>query len=260
MKILYIDQGGENGDQWHEERHGCVTGTKFESAIGACFTSAKYKEDVLVTKERWALGGGIWEFDEGGKLTCIKQGKQTKKSRDKQITLMQELVSDRQSELEIGDYQSAEMERGSELEPIAIEAVMKRHKVTFEQCGMLVSKSMPKFKFSPDAIALDKSGSVVVGGGETKSKMGRKHIQYQVENVVPPEHLLQCLCPMVMSDTVKWWIFSHYDDRNKVNDLFTVGIKRADYEDFIQVAREVLKEFLSEVDEMVEQMGGAYND
>jgi|GEM_PF-1469682 len=260
MKILYIEQGGENGDQWHEERHGCVTGTKFESAIGACFTSAKYKEDVLVTKERWALGGGIWEFDDNGKLTCIKQGKQIKKSRDKQITLMQELVSDRQSELEISDYCSAEMERGNELEGPAIEAVSKRHKVKFDKCGMLISESIPNFKFSPDAISLGSNGEVVVGGAETKSKMGRKHIQYQVEKAVPPEHLLQCLCPMVMSDTVKWWIFSHYDDRNKVNDLFTVGIKRADYEDFIQVARKVLIEFLNEVNEMVEQMGGAYND
>jgi hypothetical protein len=62
-----------------------------------------------------------------------------------------------------------------------------------------------------------------------------------------------------MDDCVKWWIFGHYDDRNHINDLFTTGIKRADYEEFIQVAREVLSEFIKEVNETVEKMGGIYH-
>ena len=255
---MYMPQGGDGGDQWHVERHGCVTGTKFESSIGACFTSAKYnKEGEITTKERWEMGGKTWEF-EGSKLVCIKDGKQSKKSRDKQITLLYEIVSDRQSEVEINDYQTAEMERGTELEPVSVELAGKKHNVAFILCGMLVSDTLPMFKFSPDAIVLDKNNAVV-GGYETKSKMGKKHIQYQVDNVVPPEHLMQCLCPMAMDDSVKYWIFGHYDDRNKVNELFTTGIKKDNYNDFIQVARKVLTEFLNEADKLAQKMGGAYN-
>lgn len=245
MKIIDIPQGS---DQWHEERHGCVTGTKIESAIGACFS---------VAKQQWEMGGKTWEFS-GTELVCVKDGNQTKKSKDKQKTLLLELVSDRQSELEINDFCSADMERGNLLEPLSLKAASIKHSVLLEDCGMLQSDTMPRFKFSPDGVCLDKNGAVI-GGYETKSKQGKHHIEYMIDNVVPHEHLLQCLCPMIMDDCVKWWLFGHFDDRNKINDLFTVGIKRADYEEFIKVAREVLKDFIADVELTVKKMGGEYN-
>lgn len=245
MKILEIAQGS---DQWHEERFRSVTGTKLESAIGACYSAAK---------AQWVLGGKAWEFD-GDKLVCVKEGKQTKVSRDKQNTLLLELVSEHQSELEINDFCSADMERGNDLEPHSVAAASKRHKVNFVTCGMLQSDTMSSFKFSPDAIYLDKN-DVIVGGYETKSKAGKKHIEYIVADEVPAEHLLQCLCPMIMDDCVKWWVFGHYDDRNKINNLFTKGIKRENYEDFIQEARSLLVAFLAEVDATVEKLGGGYH-
>lgn len=245
MKILDIEQ---SSDQWHVERHGCITGTKIESALGACYSAAK---------GQWQMGGKTWEF-QGSALVCVKDGKPLKASTDKQQTLLLELVSDMQSELEIDDFCSETMERGNDLEPVSVLKASEKHKVNFEPCGMLISDTLPTFKFSPDAICKDKNG-VVVGGYETKSKAGKKHIEYQIAGVVPPEHLMQCLCSMIMDDSVKWWVFGHYDDRNHVNDLFTTGIKRADYEEFIQAARTVLVEFIEEVNTTVEKMGGVYN-
>lgn len=222
MKILDIKQGE---DQWHIERHGCVTGTKIQQAIGAKYSKAK----------GWTLGNA-----------------------DIQKTLMLELASDIQSEIEIDDYCSADMQRGNDLEPLSVLAASERLGVEFKPCGMLQSDTMPRFKFSPDAIYLDKSG-VVVGGYETKSKSGKKHIEYIVADEVPAEHLWQCLCPMIMDDSVKWWVFGHYDDRNHVNNLFTKGIKRADYEEQIQEARGILIQFFKDLDLMVENLGGVYN-
>ncbi len=240
MKIIDIEQ---SSDQWHEERHGCVTGTKLENAIGACYSAAK---------DQWQMGGKTFEFD-GDKLVCIKTGKPTAASLKKQRTLLLELVSDRQSELEIVDFTSAAMERGNELEPLSLKAASIKHGVLFEPCGMLQSDTHSDFKFSPDGIYKDKNG-VVVGGYETKSKQGKTHIEYILDNRVPPEHLMQCLCPMILDDCVKWWLFGHYDDRNRVNNLFTKGIKREDYEDFILTARLVLKEFLAEVEAVDKQI------
>ena len=222
MKIIEIDQGS---DQWHVERFRCVTGTKIQSAIGAKYSKAK----------GWTLG-------------------------DKKIqqTLLLELVSDYQSELEIDDYCSEAMERGNDLEPLSVSEASKRLDVNFTPCGMLQSDTLPGFKFSPDAVCLDKNG-VVVGGYETKSKSGKKHIEYMLANEVPPEHLWQCLCPMIMDDCVKWWAFGHYDDRNHIDNLFLKGIKRSDYEEQIKEARLLLIEFFAELDAMVEKMGGIYH-
>lgn len=245
MKILDITQ---SSDQWHEERFRSVTGTKIESAIGACYSNAK---------NQWVLGGKTWEF-EGDKLICVKEGNPTKASTDKQNTLLLELVSEWQSELEINDYCSAEMERGNDLEPLSVAAASERFKVNFVPCGMLQSDTLPAFKFSPDAVYYNKDG-VITGGYETKSKAGKKHIEYIIADQLPPEHLLQCLCPMIMDDSVKFWLFGHFDDRNQVNNLFTKMIKRENYEEFIQVARSLLVEFLAEVDETVKKLGGVYN-
>lgn len=245
MKILKISQGS---DSWHEERWACVTGTRIESAVGASYSNA--------TKS-WKLGGKTWIMD-GEKLVIDSSKKTVAIDRKKQQTLLLELVSERQSSLEIDDYCSADMERGNDLEPFSLVAASERHKVNIEPCGMLQSDTLPRFKFSPDGVCFNKDG-VIVGGYETKSKAGKKHIEYIMADEVPSEHLLQCLCPMIMDDCVKWWIFGHFDDRNNINNLFTKGIKRENYEDFINEARSLLIEFLSQVDFAVEKLGGEYH-
>lgn len=222
MIELEIPQGS---DQWHEERHGCVTGTKIQQAVGAKYSKVK----------GWTIG-----------------------NKEVQETLMMELVSDIQSELEIDDYCSEAMERGNELEPLSVDAASEKMGVKFEVCGMLQSTKHKRFKFSPDAVCKNQAG-VIIGGYETKSKSGKKHIEYQVKNEVPSEHFWQCLCPMIMSDSVKWWAFGHYDDRNHINKLFTCGIKRSDHEELILEAREVLAKFFVDLDAMVIDLGGEYN-
>jgi len=222
MKIINIAQGS---DIWHEERFRCITGTKMQSAIGAKY-SAKTK--------KWTLG-------------------------DKKIqrTLLLELVSEFQSILEIDDFSNEAMQRGHDLEPISVEKAAKALGVTFESCGMLQSDKHEMFKFSPDAIC--KENGVIVGGYETKSKAGKKHIEYFEDDRVPPEHLWQCLCPMIMDDCVEWWSFGHYDDRNKINDLFIKKIYRSEYTQFINEARVLLDDFILEVQQTVIKMGGIYH-
>lgn len=245
MKILELKQGS---DEWHEERWACVTGTRIESAVGASYSAPK---------DAWMLGGKTWIMD-GDKLVVDESVKVKPVCRKKQQTLLLALVSERQSEMEINDFCSADMERGNDLEPFSGEAAAIRHNIKLESCGMLQSDTLPRFKYSPDFVHYNSDG-LIDGGYETKSKAGTKHIEYQIDDKVPSEHLLQCLCPMIMDDCVKWWIFGHFDDRNKINNLFTKGIKRENYEDFIQEARKQLTEFLSMVDMSVEKMGGEYH-
>ena len=224
MKVINIDQGS---DQWHEERSTCVTGTRIQSALGA-----QYKKTKAFTG--WKLG-----------------------NKDVQHTLLCELVSEKQSILEIYDFQTDAMARGTELEPLSVESASKAMGVKFEECGMLQHDTLEHFKFSPDAVCYE--GGVIVGGYETKSKMGKKHIEYILDNKVPNEHFWQCLCPMIMDDCVKWWAFGHYDDRNHINDLFVTKINREDYEEVISESRIILDKFLFDLDAKVKELGGYYN-
>ncbi len=222
MKIINIKQGS---DQWHEERFRSITGTKMQSSIGAKYSTAK---------KTWTLG-----------------------DKKVQRTLLLELVSEFQSELEIDDWTNESMQRGHDLEPISMAKAAERLGVVFESCGMLQSEKYPMFKFSPDAICKNNDG-VIVGGYETKSKAGKKHIEYMEDDIVPTEHLWQCLCPMIMDDCVEWWAFGHYDDRNHINDLFIKKIYRSDYTELIEQARALIDGFIKDVMAAVEKRGGIY--
>lgn len=224
FKVSNVVQGS---DQWHEERWGAVGGTRLQSAVGAKFSKAK--------------GKGVWTLGD----------------KKIQRTLMLEIVSELQSIQEIDEYCSPAMERGNELEPFSVKEASTRLNKELVKCGMLVSDEMPRFKYSPDAVFY--SEGEIVGGYETKSKAGKYHIECLLNDEVPNEHLWQCLAPMVMSDSVKWWAFGHYDDRNMVGKLFLTGVKRADYESLIMQARELLKEFFNDLEEMLIRVGGAYN-
>jgi len=222
MKIINVRQ---SSDAWHEERWRCITGTKMESSIGASFSKKTGK---------WTLG-----------------------NKGKQKTLLLELVSEFQSELEIDDYSNDSMERGHGLELPSMDRAAKKLGVVFETCGMLQSEKYPMFKFSPDAICKN-NADLIIGGYETKSKSGKKHIEYMEDDIVPTEHLWQCLCPMIMDDCVEWWAFGHYDDRNHINDLFLKKIYRSDYTDLIDQARVLLDAFILEVMAAVQKRGGIY--
>lgn len=223
MIVIDIEQGS---DEWHEERFRSITGTRLESALGAKFDKRSNK---------WVFG-----------------------DKSKQNTLLLELVSELQSEIEIDDFTSYEMERGHTLEPITISLASKDLGVSFSRCGMLKSDTHKAFKFSPDAVCYGING-FIVGGCEAKAESGKTHVGYLLDDKVPNKHFWQCLCPMVMDDCVEWWAFASYDDRNHVKPLFVKVLERKDYEDLIQQAREELHNFMNLVRETVSKVGGYYN-
>lgn len=267
MKIIKIDQGD---DLWHMERWRSVTGTRFQNAIGAVMSS---DGSMLVGGIKWEIVDGKISRSQLLTATALKKCKgdpvliqeaeykaiavNKVKCASIQETLMLEMISENQSILEIDDYQSGDMLRGHEMEPLSVKAGSERLKKEFSTVGMLQSELHPLFKFSPDAVHFDKDG-VLTGGFETKSKAGAKHIDYRTKNELPKEHFWQCLCPMVMDKSVTWWAFAHYDDRNMIEPLFLTGIKRADYAELIELCEKIIIDFLNELDRRTIEMGGYY--
>lgn len=267
MEIIDIPQGS---DQWHLERWRAATGTRFQSAIGAVMSS---NGEMIVGGIKWAIINGKIERVELLTKTELKKcdgNPELKRELEYkaiavnkvrcaaiQETLMLEMISENRSILEIDEYQSPEMLRGHEMEPLSISEAAKRLKVEFSTVGMLQSDINPLFKFSPDAVHFDKNG-VITGGFETKSKAGKKHIEYIELNELPREHFWQCICPMVMSKSVIWWMFAHYDDRDMIDPLFLAGIKRADYAELIELCEGIILNFLDELERRTIKLGGYY--
>lgn len=215
MKILNVEQGTP---EWHEQRFGCVTGTRLQSALGASYSKAKNK---------WTLG-----------------------KKDVQNTLMYELISERMSQNEIFELNVAHMERGNELEPFAVNSSGEARGITFDTCGMLESEAISGFKFSPDAVHYN--NGIITGGLETKCPNGKKHIEYLLLDRVPPEYFWQVNAPFLMSKKIEWWDFASYDDRNYQRELFIIRTHRGDNLELIQQAEEILIDFLNNVDEVHE--------
>ena len=210
MVELMLEQGSI---EWHHERAGRVTGTSLQSALGA-----KYSKP----KALWTLGDA-----------------------KVQTTLIYELISERMTEVQIVELNTAAVERGRELEPFAIKAASKARGEDYIECGMLISEMHPEFGFSPDAVV--KKDEVIIGGLETKCPSSKKHIEYFINNVIPSEYYWQVLSPFVCSDDVEWWDFASYDDRNYECPLFITRIYRKDIQEHILQARIVLGEFLEKV-------------
>ncbi|AUR82882.1 recombinase [Vibrio phage 1.029.O._10N.261.55.A7] len=210
MHKINVEQGTI---EWHEQRFGCVTGTRIQNAVGAKWDARK---------KEWKLG------DE--KI---------------QSTLMYELLSERMSQNEINDFTSSAMDRGNEQEPFAIKNAAGYTGLDYQPCGMLAS-SNEFFKFSPDAI-LEEEG-VIIGGLETKCPSGKKHIEYILNDEIPREYFWQVIGPMILDDCVQWWDFCSYDDRNYERNLFIIRAEREEYADLIKAAREQIELFLTKVE------------
>ena len=218
MIELDVEQGSL---QWHHERAGRVTGTSLQSSLGAKYSKAKAK---------WTLG-----------------------DKKVQTTLSYELIAERMTEVQIVELNTFAVERGRELEPFAIKEAGKKNKIDYEECGMLISDFTQEFGFSPDAIYRNTNG-LIVGGLETKCPSSKKHIEYFINNEVPSEYYWQVLSPFICSDDILWWDFASYDDRNYECPLFCIRVNRADVEEHVKEAREILKSFLLEVNEKHERL------
>jgi hypothetical protein len=184
---------------------------------------------------------------------CLRQGKVTGTSLKSalgtpavQTTLMYKLLAGRMTEPQIVDLNSAAVTRGNEMEPLARKAMEKRSGYKFDEVGMLIATEMDNFGVSPDGVYFE--DGVLIGGLETKCPNSAKHIEYLDKAVIPAEYKHQVMAPFLLSDSLEWWIFASYDDRNYELPIFERTFYRADYID-LEKDKAKLSAFLKMVDE-----------
>lgn len=108
----------------------------------------------------------------------------------KSDTLLISLLAQLTEEFEptFDDYESPEMMRGNDLEPIARKELSKYTGLNFIECGWLQSEECDLLGISPDGI----TGTEMVAC-ELKCPSAKAHISMILDNEIPLEYMHQCL-------------------------------------------------------------------
>jgi len=151
-----------------------------------------------------------------------------------------ELVAERETAQPTESYVNADMQRGTEKEPIA-RAAYEAHTGTFvETTGFWLHPEIPYFGSSPDGL-LGTEGLL-----EIKSPRTSTHLRYLSEGKVPTKYKRQMMCQLACVPGRKWVDFVSFDDRVRESKrLFIVRFepKQSEMDEML----EQIKKFLDRV-------------
>ena len=140
----------------------------------------------------------------------------------KSDTLLINILSQQMEEFEMEDgYQSADMIRGNELEPLARQNLSEYLGVEILECGWLQSLDYPILGISPDGISKDETICC-----EIKSPGAKKHAKTILENQIPKDNLMQCLHYFTVNPKLERLIFCSFRPENKIIPMFTKELNR----------------------------------
>ena len=193
-------------------------------------------------------GSYEWHVLRQGKVTgtTLASALGSPKVRD---TLMYKIISERMTEPKIDDINSPAIQRGRELEPLARKAVEAKTGLTFTEVGMMLNPDIEHFGVSPDGVYFESDEKKPpVGGVEIKCPDSKKHVEYLIKEEIPKEYLNQVKAPFLACDSIDWWVFASFDDRNYEEPLFIKMVTRKDFPDLAKDRKDLI-DYLNRVDE-----------
>ena len=147
-----------------------------------------------------------------------------------------QLVAERETGQSEEGFVSADMQRGTEKEPIA-RAAYEAHTGNFvTQTGFWLHPEIEFFGASPDGLVED-------GLIEIKCPRTSTHLQYRKEGKVPTKYKRQMMCQLLCTGR-KWVDFVSFDDRvRESKQLFIVRFepKQSDLDEMLKKAQAFLK-------------------
>lgn len=154
------------------------------------------------------------------------------------LSLVDILVAERVTgQSEDTDYVSEEMQRGTDLEPLARVAYETHTKKKVRQIGFITSTQYPMFGLSPDGF-VGRKGAI-----EIKCMSTRNHVKAIRQNKVLNEYKYQVICYFLINEKLEWLDFVSYDPRFWKRPLHIHRVTRTDLLDDIAEAEQVLKAF-----------------
>ena len=165
---------------------------------------------------------------------------------------MAELICERLTGEQAERYVSAEMQRGTDLEPQARAAYSFLHDRTVEECGFLVHPAIADFGASPDGL-IGTDGLV-----ELKCPNTATHIDYLLSGEVPGKYQTQMQAQMACAGR-SWCDFVSYEPR--LPDAMQLFIRRIPRDDvFIGAMEKDIRAFLDELNDKIARLRSEYRE
>lgn len=151
--------------------------------------------------------------------------------------LIAEIISGQAEEI----YPNAAMQRGIDLEPIAIASYEEVTGLKVENVGFVVSDKYEWLGHSPDGLI--KIDGVFKKGIEIKCPSTKVHVKYIRQNKVPAEYRGQVLNLFLTVPEIEEVDFISFDDRFEKKPLHIVNTKREEVEDDLKELEASLVKF-----------------
>ena len=138
------------------------------------------------------------------------------KSNTLAIEITAELCEDYQDD---DSFTSKDMQRGNELEPVARERLEEYAGVKFLEAGWIDS-DIPRVGMSPDGITEDETAMC-----EIKCPSKKKHTEWCLDEVVPKDHVYQCIHAFLVNSKLETLHFCSFRPEC-IRPLFVVSLTR----------------------------------
>ena len=137
------------------------------------------------------------------------------------------------------DYVSDEMQRGTDLEPLARKEYERITKKKVQQVGFISSTTYPLLGLSPDGLV----GRM--GATEIKCPNTKNHVKTIRQKKVPSMYKYQVLAHFIVNEKLQWVDFVSYDPRFHVKPIFILRVTREEWSEDIKEAEEATAKFFA---------------
>jgi putative phage-type endonuclease len=190
-----------------------------------------------------------WFDDRLGKITGSKLGGIVVKRGTERKLGFYELIAEKLATKE--DYQDA-MERGHELEPVAVKLFSEKTGKQVESVGLCISDFNDDIALSPDGLIM--IGSRYKEAVEVKCLRSAKHLQAYFEQKVPAEYEEQTIQYFIVNEDLETLFVTFYDPRISVIPIHWIELKREDLKEKIKFYREYQEQTLAEVNDLISKI------
>jgi len=191
-------------------------------------------------------GSDEWLKMRFGKITGSRL-KEVFKSDN--LTLVDEMISEIDSELIDKSFVSVEMQRGKDLEPIARSIYEQIKEIKIDEIGFCLSDSNDYLAFSTDGFTECRTGGIEIKCPSTKT-----HVKYIRMNQIPNEYKYQVHCAFLVNKKLEWLDFVSFDDRFKSRPMWIKRVTRQEIESVLIEDQKEIDKFIIKFEKYYKQV------
>lgn len=185
-------------------------------------------------------GSFEWHQLRLGKITGSRLKKMMAKDN---LSLIDELIAEEQVGIADDDeFVSDEMQRGIDMEPLAIQEYSNITGYTVDHPCFLQSEDWPILCQSPDGY-IGTTGAV-----EVKSPKTKTHVKYIRMGKIPNEYKEQVWSYFLVNPDLQWLDFVSYDPRLTIKPIWIHRVTREEIAEELQAAVVELEKFIAKLD------------